>query len=698
MRALLLLLALATGAHAGECLPEALECPRGMAQGIFSARPTATNRRAGLLYAVTDCATNACNAGGGSIKCLQRVRTDGTSWDVVTCDGTGNVGAPTTAGYWTAAADGQLSDERSLAGLTALVVSTAGTPSAYGGSSCPAGQVPNAISGLGVLGGCVDVATQAEFDAHLHDSRYYTQAQLATSDGDAPNAGSNRMHWNNLVGVPAGFADGTDDGAGGGTSGTGTTEPTWTIDDDNTGGTEPANQAGVCIEGGTGDVCLRWSASPRRIVLSGPTGASVALPDPGDGARGSVLLDNATTCPDPGTGATTFCSVAGVLTQREPGGALVKLLTQSGGDYGGFTCAAGACALDANSVTPDMAVAGGQTDEACLTYEATGDTWEWQSCGGGGGVGTIADEGTTLNQRSTVNFAGNGVACGDNAGLSRTDCTITGNVDGGAAGAGTTRPATGQVFQVRSHATDCKSLTDGAYRELCMDESTGRLWYCPRASGCTNSAHWQRLPGWTRTEVTVPLARCVAGSATATVDLPTSGGPTPVCVSGATKGALQYADGVTSEAYITGVLPDNWVPSAAACTGTGAPHRCCTAAGTGANCPITTFRYWWRSPDATSGDVQMELAVKCIPDNGTDASDTGFNAVASRTDTWQGTNTLHQSPSSSGGVNMTGCAPGNTFRAYLRRNGATGGDSLTGGSALAQVERLQLIYQVENTL
>ena len=44
-----------------------------------------------------------------------------------------------------------------------------------------------------------DPATQAELDA------------LGTDDGDGPNAGSNLLHWSRLVGVPSGFADGTDD-------------------------------------------------------------------------------------------------------------------------------------------------------------------------------------------------------------------------------------------------------------------------------------------------------------------------------------------------------------------------------------------------------------------------------------------------------------------------------------------------------
>ncbi|HVP57909.1 MAG TPA: hypothetical protein VMU02_07400 [bacterium] len=47
--------------------------------------------------------------------------------------------------------------------------------------------------------------------SHTHDSRYYTQTQLSTSDGNPPNQGSNMVNWNNLNGVPAGFGDGVDD-------------------------------------------------------------------------------------------------------------------------------------------------------------------------------------------------------------------------------------------------------------------------------------------------------------------------------------------------------------------------------------------------------------------------------------------------------------------------------------------------------
>lgn len=42
----------------------------------------------------------------------------------------------------------------------------------------------------------------------------------------------------------------------------------------------------------------------------------------------------------------------------------------------------------------------------------------------GGGYATIQDEGTPATQRAALNFTGSGVSCVDNAGQSRTDCTI----------------------------------------------------------------------------------------------------------------------------------------------------------------------------------------------------------------------------------------------------------------------------------
>lgn len=43
-----------------------------------------------------------------------------------------------------------------------------------------------------------------------------------------------------------------------------------------------------------------------------------------------------------------------------------------------------AVSLANDYITPNMVLSTGQTDEYCLTYEATGSTWEWQPCGSGG--------------------------------------------------------------------------------------------------------------------------------------------------------------------------------------------------------------------------------------------------------------------------------------------------------------------------
>lgn len=74
----------------------------------------------------------------------------------------------------------------------------------------------------------------------------------------------------------------------------------------------------------------------------------------------------------------------------------------------------------------------GDTTHSCgLTYDGkgriTGATNNVIAGGGGGGTfnQTIQNATTPLTQRIAVNFTGTGVVCIDNAGASRTDCTIT---------------------------------------------------------------------------------------------------------------------------------------------------------------------------------------------------------------------------------------------------------------------------------
>lgn len=74
----------------------------------------------------------------------------GTAYCTLFVDGGG--GAPTGAQYWVGAADGTLSAEKNLGALsTGLVLNTGGTPSAYAGSTCAAGQHASQASASGAL-------------------------------------------------------------------------------------------------------------------------------------------------------------------------------------------------------------------------------------------------------------------------------------------------------------------------------------------------------------------------------------------------------------------------------------------------------------------------------------------------------------------------------------------------------------------
>lgn len=72
----------------------------------------------------------------------------------------------------------------------------------------------------------------------------------------------------------------------------------------------------------------------------------------------------------------------------------------------------------------------------CLLSGGTSAPPTWGSCAaGGGGYATIADEGGSVTARTVLNFTGAGVSCVDNAGSTRTDCTIAGSAGlGGTAG------------------------------------------------------------------------------------------------------------------------------------------------------------------------------------------------------------------------------------------------------------------------
>lgn len=71
------------------------------------------------------------------------------------------------------------------------------------------------------------------------------------------------------------------------------------------------------------------------------------------------------------------------------------------------------------------------TTAGTLKVASNGVVWS-DTSGGGGGYATIQDEASNLTTRTILNFTGSGVNCVDNAGSTRTDCTI----NAGAATAG----------------------------------------------------------------------------------------------------------------------------------------------------------------------------------------------------------------------------------------------------------------------
>jgi hypothetical protein len=90
--------------------------------------------------------------GSTAVPCMDAVR------DQLEAIVAGGGAAPTTALYWTGAADGTLSAEKNLGALgTGLVINTAGVPSIYAGSACGGGQFATNLSASGALT-CGDVA------------------------------------------------------------------------------------------------------------------------------------------------------------------------------------------------------------------------------------------------------------------------------------------------------------------------------------------------------------------------------------------------------------------------------------------------------------------------------------------------------------------------------------------------------------
>jgi hypothetical protein len=127
----------------------------------------------------------------------------------------------------------------------------------------------------------------------------------------------------------------------------------------------------------------------------------------------SILFDESITDYYVGNDSATGYFTIGVGTG--PGTGDLLSLDSSGNTYlaaGNFQFNVAGQMTSANNITPDSVLDSGASDEYCLTYEATGFTWEWQACGVG-----IGDTITSATSGSLL-FAGtSGILAQDNANL-----------------------------------------------------------------------------------------------------------------------------------------------------------------------------------------------------------------------------------------------------------------------------------------
>lgn len=105
--------------------------------GTFAARP-AEPPCPTALYIVTDCATTACLAGGGSIHCLTRADDAGTAWEVGVCDGSGSGSGPGVT-VMTTCTDGGSNNAAAVQSAVDALTATGGTVLVPSGAVCGIG-------------------------------------------------------------------------------------------------------------------------------------------------------------------------------------------------------------------------------------------------------------------------------------------------------------------------------------------------------------------------------------------------------------------------------------------------------------------------------------------------------------------------------------------------------------------------------
>ncbi len=176
-------------------------------------------------------------------------------------------------------------------------------------------------------------------------------------------------------------------------------------------------------------VCSAATYAVPRVTLPGGTSGKVAEAYAADAAiYAQEFVANPTDCAT--DRYATAIAANGNLSCGQvslTAGVSGTLPVANGGTNGTASPTAGGVAYGTGSAYAFSAL--GSAGDCLKSNGSSAPTWG--SCSSISAYSTVADEGTGLTQRTTLNFTGGGVSCVDNAGATRTDCTISGTSPGG---------------------------------------------------------------------------------------------------------------------------------------------------------------------------------------------------------------------------------------------------------------------------
>lgn len=255
-----------------------------------------------------------------------------------------NTTAPAVAGTDYVVPSGSITGNAATA--TALVAD---------GTNAGAGQAIAGVDAQGNHQGSFDVATQGELDA-------LTNGLVA--DAGAVNDGDNPVHWKQIKGVPAGFADGTDDGGGGGS--VGTLQQVVTNGRNVTDAVDAGTQ--VCFGGATNKTCFYdktiRSYPDGDTITRALAGFDIIFQDAGGTPRLTIDGDTGIVT---GTLVGTATGIAGVVLQgtgsdlRKSTGSFATNDCVKADANGNFVTAGAACGSGAGADTLQDVVTRGRS-------------------------------------------------------------------------------------------------------------------------------------------------------------------------------------------------------------------------------------------------------------------------------------------------------------------------------------------------